>query len=313
MAEVTRSWCVAAALVGVLLAAGCGETETPPRRGGGDQPEGRSQPENQLADGPVTVVALGDSLTSGDGDESGQGGYAARLVTAIDAIDGRAGSSLVNLAVSGWDSTMMVAGGDGAEAQLAPAVDAVRGAVDEGRAVIATILIGSNDLWYTYEYSEPSGATAEDEDAAAEVYGENLDRAVAELTEAGATVVVGLPDDQSLRPGAADIERLNTVLPYTTAEEVQQMSGLAARFGDIVVEVAAKYGALRVDTNDSFWADEATMAEDGIHPNSAGHDRLAQLWLETIGPLLDRAVSARGRLTCTAVSRRLKAPREPGC
>lgn len=285
MAEVTRSWCVAAALVGVLLAA-CGETETPSRRGGGDQSEGRNQPKNQLAGGPVTVVTLGDSLTSGDGDETGQGGYAARLVAAIEADDGREGSSLVNLAVSGWDSTMMVEGGDGADPQLAPAVDAVRAAVDEGRAVIATILIGSNDLWYTYEYSEPSGTTAENEAAAAEVYEENLDRAVAELTEAGATVVVGLPDDQSLRPGVADIERLNTVLPYTTAEEVQQMSGLAARFGDIAVEVAAKYDALTVDTNDSFWADEATMAEDGIHPNAAGHDRLAELWLETIEPLL---------------------------
>lgn len=280
MAEVTRSWCVAVALVGVMSAAGCGESDMPSAGRGGDQPE------KQLAAGPVTVVALGDSLTSGDGDESGQGGYAARLVAAIDGYDGRAGSELVNLAVSGWDSTMMVEGGDGAEPQLAPAVEAARAVVAEGRAVVATILIGSNDLWYVYEYSDPSGATAENEDAAAEVYEVNLDRAVAELTEAGATVVVGLPDDQSLRPGVADIERLNTVLPYTTADEVQQMSGLAARFGDIAVEVATEYGALTVDTNDSFWADEATMAEDGIHPNAAGYDRLTELWLEALDPLL---------------------------
>jgi len=285
MAEFTRTWFVAAALLSVLLAAGCGESETP-SRAPGSAPGGGDQPEKQLADGPVTVVTLGDSLTSGEGDETGQGGYAGRLVAAIGASDGRTGSSLVNLGVSGWDSTMMVEGGDGADPQLGPAVDAVRSAVDEGRAAVATILIGSNDLWYVYEYSEPSGATTENEDAAAEVYEENLDRAVAELTEAGATVIVGLPDDQSLRPGVADIERLNTVLPYTTADEVQQMSGLAARFDDIAVEVAATYDAITVDTNEPFWADEATMAEDGIHPNAAGYDRLTELWLEALDPLL---------------------------
>lgn len=274
-------------LLGVLLMAGCGESGKP-GKASDDQPAGPTvnRPEVQLADGPVTVVMLGDSLTSGEGDETGQGGYAARLVAAIDANEGRAGSSLVNLGVSGWDSTMMVNGGDGAEPQLAPAVEAVRAAVDEGRAVVATVLIGSNDLWYVYEYSEPSGATAESEDAAADLYRANLDRAVEALSEAGATVVVGLPDDQSLRTGVADIERLNAVLPYTTADEVQQMSGLAGRFDDIAVEVAAEHGALTVDTNDPFWADEATMADDGIHPSAAGYDRLTELWLGALAPLL---------------------------
>jgi len=285
MAEV-RTWLIAAPLLGMLLTTGCGGSETSSREPSSSAAGDVNQPEQQLAAGPVTVVTLGDSLTSGDGDEAGQGGYAGRLVAAIEASEGRTGSSLLNLGVSGWDSTMMVEGGDGADPQLAPAVEAVRAAADEGRPAVATILIGSNDLWYVYEYSEQSGATAENEDAAAQVYEQNLDRAVAELTEAGATVVVGLPDDQSLRPGVADIERLNTVLPYTTADEVQQMSGLAARFDDIATEVAAEHDALVVDTNDPFWADEATMAEDGIHPNAAGYDRLTELWLEALDPLL---------------------------
>ena len=290
MAEFNRAGRGAAALLGVLLIAGCGESEKP-SRASEDQAESPAvdQPEEQLADGPVTLVTLGDSLTSGEGDETGQGGYAARLVAAIEAEEGRDGSSLVNLGVSGWDSTMMVEGGDGADPQLAPAVEAVRAAVDEGRAVVATVLIGSNDLWYVYEYSEPSGATTENEDAAADVYRTNLDRAVAELTEAGATVVVGLPDDQSLRTGVADIERLNTVLPYTTAEEVQQMSGLAGRFDDIAAEVAADHGALTVDTNDPFWADEA---DDGRrrHPSQRGGVRPT-----------DRALAGRARATVVKV------------
>ena len=292
MADVIRARWAAAALLGVLTAAGCGDSGTPSGQDGTDRPQDQpaeepaQQPVEPLADGPVTVVALGDSLTTGDGDETGQGGYAGRLVAAIDANEGRTGSSLVNLAVSGWDSTMMVEGGDGSEPQLAPAVDAVRAAADQGLPVIATVLIGSNDLWYVYEYSEPSGATTANEDAAAQVYEANLGRAVADLTDAGATVVVGLPDDQSLRTGVSDIERLNTVLPYTTAEEVEQMSGLAARFDDIALEVASAYGALTVDTNDPLWADEATMADDGIHPSAAGYDRLTELWLVTIEPLL---------------------------
>lgn len=294
MAEVARRGCAAAALIGpvllgLVLIGGCGGSDPPSGQAdgpeAGDRPGG-DQPEHELADGPVTVVTLGDSITAGEGDETGQGGSPARLVTAIDAEEGRTGSSLVNLAVSGWDSTMMVDGGDGAESQLGPAVDAVRAAVDEGQAVVATVLIGSNDLWYVYEYSEPTGATTENEDAAAATYRENLDRAVSELTDAGATVIVGLPDDQSLRPGVADIERLNTVLPYTTAQEVLQMSELAVRFDDIAVEVAAEHGALTVDTNDGFWSEEATMADDGIHPNAAGYDRLTELWLEPLAPLL---------------------------
>ncbi len=280
--RISRTRRVALTLVGVLSLAGCGDESDLPST---ERPD-REQPEVELADGPVTLVTLGDSLTSGDGDEAGEGGYAGRLVAAISEYDGRADSTLVNLGVSGWDSTMMVEGADGSDPQLGPAVDAVLAAVDEGRAVIATVLIGSNDLWYTYEYSPGAGTTAEEEDAAAETYRENLDRAVAELTDAGATVVVGLPDDQSVRPGAADISRLNTVLPSVTEEEVQQMSALSERFDDIAVEVADEHGALTVDTNDPFWSDPSTMADDGIHPNAVGYERLTELWLGVLDTVL---------------------------
>lgn len=280
--RISRTRRVALALLGVVALAGCGDESDLPST---ERPD-REQPEVELADGPVTLVTLGDSLTSGDGDEAGEGGYAGRLVAAISEYDGRADSTLVNLGVSGWDSTMMVDGADGSDPQLGPAVDAVRAAVDEGRPVIATVLIGSNDLWYTYEYSPGAGTTAEEEDAAAETYRENLDRAVAELTDAGATVVVGLPDDQSVRPGAADISRLNTVLPSVTEEEVQQMSALSERFDDIAVEVADEHGALTVNTNDPFWSDPSAMADDGIHPNAVGYERLTELWLGVLDPVL---------------------------
>lgn len=235
-----------------------------------------------LPAGPVTVVALGDSLTAGEGDESGQG-WVGLLTEAIAASPGREGSTSVNLGASGWDSTMMVDGADGTAGQLEQAVEQARTA---GGAVLATVLIGSNDLWYAYENTTDAPTSAAEEDTVVATYRANLDRAVRELRAAGAVVVVGLPDDQSLRPGVADITRLNALLPNVTSEEVTQMSALAKRLAATAAEVAAGHGAATVATDDPFWADPATMADDGIHPDPAGYARLAALWTEGVRPLL---------------------------
>lgn len=233
----------------------------------------------------MTVVALGDSLTAGVGDDSGQG-YAGRLTEAIGAEPGRRNSTLVNLGASGWDSTMLVDGQEGTPAQLAQAVEEVRNAADSGSAVLATVLIGSNDLWYLYNNGSADGTAAGEEDAAVGTYRKNLDRTVRELQAAGAFVVVGLPHDQTVEPGVADLYRLHEVLPDVTAEEVDQMSRLAERLARAAEAVAADQAALTVDTNDSFWADPSKMAEDGIHPNGAGYEDLAALWMAVIKPAL---------------------------
>jgi lysophospholipase L1-like esterase len=268
---------VVGSLLVVALAAGCGAQVVPGRL---------VTAPTTLGPGPVTVVALGDSLTAGDGDDSGGQGYAGRVAEAIAAQPGREGSTLVNLGQSGWTSDGLVSGQDGAPGELGLAVDAVRTAKAGGAAVLATVLIGSNDLWYVYEYGPEGGTPAANEDAAVATYRTNLDRTVSELQAAGALVVVGLPDDQSLRPGYADHDRLTQILGNITAEEVRQMSGLSGRLADTAEEVATEHGALVVDTNDPFWADQSTMAEDGIHPNAAGYAEMAALWMEVIEPVL---------------------------
>ena len=245
---------------------------------------GRDQaPPDALADGPVTYVALGDSLTFGEGDEEGLG-YVGRLAAEIAAAPGRAESSVVNLGQSGWDSTQMV-GQEGSPGQLDAALAEVNAAVAAGRAALATVLIGSNDLWYLYEYPT-EGTTAADEDAAAETYRDNLDRTVRELSAAGAVVILGLPDDQSVRPGVVEIALLHNYLPNITVEEVQKMSAVAERLGTITEEVAAEHGVRTVDTNAPFWADTAKMSSDGIHPAAAGYADLAELWLPVIQDVL---------------------------
>ena len=230
----------------------------------------------ELAGGPVTLVTLGDSLTYGEGDQEGIG-FTGRLLEAIDAADGRSGSTLVNLGQSGWDSAQMV------EGQLPDAVTAVGEA--EG-AALATVLIGSNDLWYVYANSPGDDTTTDDEDTALELYRANLDSAVTALQDAGAVIVVGLPDDQSLRPIAADIELLRGYFPEFTEDEVGRMSALAQRFAATAEEVATQHGAPTVVTDDPFWTDASTMADDGGHPNGAGYEVLAQLFLTAIAPLL---------------------------
>ena len=99
-------------------------------------------------------------------------------------------------------------------------------------------------------------------------------------------MVLGLPDDQSLRPIALDIDTLHTMLPEVTVEEIQQMSAMSKRLDRVVEEVAAEHGARTVDTNAPFWADESTMASDLGHRNSDGYAILADLWMLVINDLL---------------------------
>jgi len=280
-----RCFSIIAAWILMATVSGCATFATFPSLGS----SGASAAPATLADGPVTVVALGDSLTAGQGDDSGQG-YLGPLTETIAARPGREGSTVVNLGQSGWTSTMLVDGQevDGEEdvpAQLKLAVDEMRDAAD-GTAVLATVLIGSNDLWYAYENSSEGQTSSADEDTVVTTYRTNLDRTVRELRDAGAVVVVGLPDDQSLRPGVADIDRLNQLLPNITAGEVDQMSRLAQRLALIAQEVAGDRGALTVDTNDPFWSDQAKMADDGVHPNATGYTDLAALWTKVIEPVL---------------------------
>jgi lysophospholipase L1-like esterase len=245
-------------------------------------PVGSSGGSATLAPGPVTVIALGDSLTAGVGDDAGQG-FVSRITDAIAAKPGREGSTLMNLGQSGWTSTELI-DGQGAPGELKQAVDAARAAPPG--SVLATVLIGSNDLWSVYQNNPVNPTPSADEDAAVATYRANLDRTVTEMQAAGAVVVVGLPDDQSVRPSYVDIKRLNEQLPDITEEEVRKMADLATVFDRTAAEVAAAHGVRTVDTNDRFWADPSKMDPDGIHPNATGYTEMATRWIQAVEPLL---------------------------
>ncbi len=207
--------------------------------------------------GPLTIVALGDSLTEGDGDQPGEGGgYPVRLDRAINEV--RPNSRVINLGKSGWDSAQMV------EGQLPDALAA--------QPPIALVWIGSNDLWTN------NGPEQEAADLAR--YTTNIDQTMRALTGSGARVYIALLDDQSQRPYATNPDGAGL-----SAEGVAYMAHLASAFNAAIRAKAAEYGAIPVDfANTTIFTDPATLAEDGLHPNAQGYDQIAQIWFEALRP-----------------------------
>ena len=137
---------------------------------------------------PITLVTLGDSLTEGDKDDSRDGGGWPRRIRSILATQ-RPGSQVVNFARAGWTSTDILSGANGEPNQLDRAVDTLRRA---SGATAATIWIGTNDLFYLYEFGTP---TVEDERADRDRFIANLDETLQKLGETGAKLFVAVIGD----------------------------------------------------------------------------------------------------------------------
>lgn len=224
--------------------------------------------------GPVTLVALGDSLTQGDGDDSGRG-YVGRLLDMVNAV--RPGSSVVNLGQSGWSSDALINGDQGLSGQLGRAVNDLEAATTQGHAAVALVWIGSNDLWYLYEYGGDGSNEGDAQDAAR--FESNLDTILTELRSTGATVIIALLDDQSKRPVALKGEAFTSI----TSDELNRMSVQVTRYNEIISEKAAQYGALTVDFySTDIFTNPATLYDDGNHPNSTGYDMVAMKWFEAM-------------------------------
>lgn len=237
-----------------------------------------ASPAATLPPGALVIATLGDSLTEGQGDESGLGGYPGRLQTLIDPL--RPGTRIVNVGHSGWASTDLINGLNGEPSQLTQTF--------ASHPNVALVWIGSNDLWYLYEYG-PEPMTAEAEQADLATYEANVDTILRELTSHGATVFIALLDDQSKRPVVANPPNpAERAFPATTADDLARMSAHIKAYNDIIRRKAAQYGATTVDFYDTtIFTDAATLYGDGNHPNSAGYDRVAQVWFAALKPRLE--------------------------
>ena len=187
---------------------------------------------------------------------------------------------MTNFGQSGWNSDALINGDQGLSSQLTRSLGELEIAGAEGRGAVALVWIGSNDLWYLYEFGE---GTDENDALDAEHFASNLDVILGQLRAAGAQVIVALLDDQSKRPVALKGEAFTSITP----DELDRMSLQVTRYNEIISEKAAQHGALTVDFySTDIFTNPATLYDDGNHPNPAGYDIIAQKWFDALSLML---------------------------
>lgn len=236
-------------------------------------------PASALPAGPISMIAIGDSLTQGDGDETGRG-YPGRIIELVNTI--RPNSSITNFGQSGWSSDELINGDQDLPGQLQRAVAEVQSSASQGRGSVVFVWIGSNDLWYLYEIGEDVNDEAEAQDL--QRFSSNLDTILSDLRLAGAQVLIGLLDDQSKRPAAITSDSSAPI----TVDELSRMSIQVQRYNEVITQKADRYGALTVDFYSSdIFANPANLSDDGNHPNQLGYDLIAQKWFESLSSILE--------------------------
>ena len=235
-------------------------------------------PPRALPAGPVYIVAIGDDLTRGEGDEGGRG-YPGRLMEFVNQI--RPGSTVINFAQTGWTSDELVFGDANFSGQLDRAVTEVRTTAGQGLPSVALVWVGGNDLWELYTGSVD--VTPEQEQRDVERFSENIALTISELRKAGAEVIVAKLDDQSKRPAKNRAE----LYPAITAGELEKMSMQAVKYNSEIDKWADAYGAITVDFfGNEVFTSASTLSADGMHPNASGYEEITQLWYKALIPIL---------------------------
>ena len=188
---------------------------------------------------------------------------------------------MLNLGKSGWTSGDLINGVNGEAGQLGQALAHLENATG---VKVALLWIGSNDLWYLYEFG-PNPITAEAEVDDLANYTANLTSIVQQLRAAGVIVFLGVMDDQSQRPVVANPPTPNEpAFPSITAEDRTRMSAQVNRYNAALAVLAADENVHIVDFfNTDIFTNPATLADDGNHPNWAGYDVIAGMWMGALG------------------------------
>ncbi len=221
---------------------------------------------------PPLHVAVGDSLAAGMGaDPAGDGGFVSLLTDQNPTCDASPCSrlELVNLASPGATSDVVVA------TQLDRAVELISAHHREGGEVaLLTVTVGGNDLFGSVFASCRRGPTEPCRQAAAVAftsYLENLHRILGELRSAAGpeTPIVTMTLYTPFR--ACLLADLAPAADTVLEGGMSPVSG----FNDLIRIVAGSHGATVVETGRLLDTSDFVGGLDCIHPNAAGHEKLA--------------------------------------
>lgn len=235
-------------------------------------------PPSPLPAGPISMITIGDSLTLGEGDDTGLG-YPGRLLVLVNQI--RPGSSITNFGEAGLNSDKMIEVEGGNPSELSRAVTEVQNAAKTERGAVVMVWIGTNDIWNLYQNNREVTSDQEAQDV--KRFETNITKILSQLRRAGAQVIIALLDDQSKRPAASGGETFNAVTP----DKLAQMSMQVQRYNAVIQDKSKQYGTLTVDFfNSDIFTNPATLANDGSHPNDAGYDLITQAWYKQLITIL---------------------------
>jgi lysophospholipase L1-like esterase len=209
-----------------------------------------------LADKPqLLVTALGDSLTRGTGDETGEG-YVKRTIDLLKQAFGKPVTLVNNLAVNGLTAVRLVDQLD--EKGVQESV---------GRADIVLLTIGGNDL---FQIAQNGGSVAQGGDISPELLKRLLPQTEPLMDDVFAKL-------RKINPNAR-IVCVGLYNPFYDLPEARPVSASILDWNDYVHQLATADGnATIVPTYDLFEANVKTyLSSDHFHPNSQGYARIAE-------------------------------------
>ncbi|MFD0670345.1 GDSL-type esterase/lipase family protein [Cohnella sp. GCM10027633] len=201
------------------------------------------------------VTTLGDSLTNGVGDATGQG-YAKRVTERLGDRLNKPVTLVNNLAVNGARAPQLLAGLD---------QTGYRHAIAKSDLILFTI--GGNDL---FQIAQDGGSIAEGGDISVEQLEERLPEVTPKLEEVF----------KKLRElnGNARIVYVGLYNPFFDLPEMRSGSAVVAAWNAAAYALAAADGnATVVPTYDLFETHvKRYLSQDHFHPNAEGYDRIAE-------------------------------------